>query len=127
MIRVSPPLHQGYITPVSIRMYFPDGCFVYHYDFEPSNSRCSRNVLPMFVKSINGVLYKMGANGEPISYIKSQVGYYVARTFEEARDEYKKLVDDAFIKRREYLAQALLDIDILEKSTIAKFNSHIFK
>lgn len=129
-------LTQGYVNPTHIERYYPNGCFIYHFEWDPKKIRCSRNVLPAFVKPINTQNGPLGAsckivcihraNGRHVSAVPYQ-GYYIAETFEEALKEYRKLLESAYKARKEYLEQSLKDFDTNYQIALRKIDNHIFK
>ena len=123
-------LTQGRVNPTAIERYFPNGCFVYHYEWDPKKIRCSRNCLPVFVKPVvtqyggsHGSsatqMYICRANGQEASLLPYQ-NYYIADTFEDAMKEYRILIEAAYKARKEYMEQAIKDIDTHHQNTLLK-------
>ena len=118
---------------------FPDGCFVYAFDWDVSKQRCKRNTLPAYVKPIDvsypqssnpSRLYKMlyvhRLNGTRSRELPSTL-YHVATTEQEALDNYKRLVEYFAKKRDQYIQDSLVRSEEYVKSLRDRATAHKIK
>lgn len=118
---------------------FPDGCFVYAFDWDITKQRCRRNTLPAYVKPIDvtypqssnptrthKMLYTHRLNGMRARELPFAL-YHVATTEQEALDNYKQLVEYYAKKREQYIQDSLTRSEEYVQSLRDRATAHNIK
>ena len=124
------------LTSEGIKNEYPLGCFIFMFDWDVRNSRCSRNVLPAYVKPVaykgrwgvgSHVLYHK-LDGTPLEgkHVPHQT-YYVTDTEQEAREGYLKLIEEAAISRDDYVKTVVKSTEDYIQSLKSKAIKHVIK